>query len=181
MQHNNIKQISERSFHANVHLFVLRIDDNPLNCDCQLAWIKQNHIKIHHIKANCDSPSRLKGKSIKKLLISEFDCNISEGTVSKLETESKTIPKLEINNDVKIHNIIGSSLVLDCSESNDVFWFFKNEKVNFIEDNHYRKLSNGSLKIDFLMRKDNGNFYCQKNNGKIISSYSLEILGIKLR
>ncbi|KAH7983728.1 hypothetical protein HPB52_013982 [Rhipicephalus sanguineus] len=46
----------------------ITIDDNPLMCDCRLAWLRGRNSKVHtRGYPKCDSPPRLKGKLLHDL------------------------------------------------------------------------------------------------------------------
>ncbi len=53
----------------------VHVEGNPWHCDCDLAWMADEHNVVESEFLVCASPDRLKGFPIKELRDRDFECN----------------------------------------------------------------------------------------------------------
>ncbi|KAL7302319.1 hypothetical protein TKK_0004982 [Trichogramma kaykai] len=92
---NKLETLKEGTFHGLPLLRQLDVSSNPWKCDCNLFWfsywIQNNSIKINPAP-ECDSPSNLKGKLVKKLkIIKEFECNWSTPSIEIVPDQNQVV------------------------------------------------------------------------------------------
>ncbi|GFY62203.1 hypothetical protein TNIN_135131 [Trichonephila inaurata madagascariensis] len=72
LRSNNIVVLPESAFFGVTKLQFFQLDDNPITCDCRLAWLIRN--KPSAVSGKCNMPSKFKGKDIKDIdLLSIFN------------------------------------------------------------------------------------------------------------
>ena len=74
---NNIRAIEEGTLDNLKTSTNLHLGNNPLICDCNLAWIKRINGKESSV-AKCDYPERAKGRSIMDMKYEDFTCEGGE-------------------------------------------------------------------------------------------------------
>lgn len=79
---NRIRRLDSLLLRAFSSLAELRLDGNPLQCDCDIAWLRELYETAGRDGFQgeafplCDSPLRLRGKSFEKLSPSDFRCSV---------------------------------------------------------------------------------------------------------
>ncbi|GIY73024.1 LRRCT domain-containing protein [Caerostris darwini] len=75
VSNNKISKLTESMFSKLKHpLISFKIEDNPLNCDCDLRWIP-TVIEKFDVYGSCTKPDRLKGKRLGQLTSRDFVCH----------------------------------------------------------------------------------------------------------
>jgi hypothetical protein len=76
LDHNNLTSLQKDAFEGLAKLKHITLGDNPLICDCHLAWLYQWLRKAPKSasQARCNSPYHLRDKAIDEVLESEFKC-----------------------------------------------------------------------------------------------------------
>jgi len=129
MSGNQITTIEYGAFTHLANIQKIDLTENPLSCDCHLAWML-DWIDVAGAKARCSSPPSFENLMLKKLKVKDLTCDVP------------IIPTLSKSNAVFNFNIIpnkpqiafeGDSLRLQCFVgviTNDILirWFF-NEKL----------------------------------------------------
>ncbi|GFY69000.1 hypothetical protein TNIN_319691 [Trichonephila inaurata madagascariensis] len=72
LRSNNIVVLPESAFFGVTKIQFFQLDDNPITCDCRLAWLIRN--KPSAVSGKCNMPSKFKGKDIKDIDVNFFDC-----------------------------------------------------------------------------------------------------------
>ena len=89
LSNNKIATIEDNPF-ANLpkckDVFCLRLQNNPFNCDCNLAWLRSFADKIEGDKSQwkCSKPQSVSGKSLVSLNVDQFCCE--SGNMTKCRT-----------------------------------------------------------------------------------------------
>lgn len=75
LQYNRIQNLPSGAFYNLPELKILRLDQNPLNCSCRMAWIidmvDKNSLQV---SADCLFPVAMFGKPIKGLTPEDLHC-----------------------------------------------------------------------------------------------------------
>ncbi|KAL1130294.1 hypothetical protein AAG570_013232, partial [Ranatra chinensis] len=77
LNNNNLSWLAADIFSELVRLRALRLSENRLGCDCQLAWLAEwlrRHPRLA-LYTRCFSPNQLKGQTIADLHQQEFKCS----------------------------------------------------------------------------------------------------------
>uniref|UniRef100_A0A8C8RSF3 Ig-like domain-containing protein n=1 Tax=Pelusios castaneus TaxID=367368 RepID=A0A8C8RSF3_9SAUR len=157
---NALRTLEEGVFHSVGNLEVLRLDRNPLACDCRLLWIirRRRRLNFGGQQPACMSPKIVKGKAFKDfsdvILPSHFTCRMAK-------IPDKTPQQVSIEE--------GSKATLICKGEGDphptIYWVSPHNIR--LESNHkgrMRVFSDGTLEIDYALAQDSGAYQCVASN-----------------
>ena len=84
LQNNNLTTIPEDAFKYHSGPLIIHLSNNPLNCDCNLAWLRSYDPskKILGSKTSwtCSGPKKVAGRGFMDIKLDEFCCDNSEST-----------------------------------------------------------------------------------------------------
>ncbi|GAB1607643.1 uncharacterized protein LOC106869296 [Argonauta hians] len=106
LNNNNFKYLSEEWYYLLKNFEHVRLENNPMHCNCELTWLYRMFINNSNLFSkdelmSCGSPRRLKSKTFDMLTVEDFQCQlpIFEGVdvlvgphVGKLSCRAKADP-----------------------------------------------------------------------------------------
>ncbi|KAM3825152.1 leucine-rich repeat and immunoglobulin-like domain-containing nogo receptor-interacting protein 4 [Vipera latastei] len=156
---NHLQTLEERVFHSVGNLEVLRLDRNPLACDCRLLWILKRRQRLNfEAQMPVCAVSSEGGEKIfhdfSRALPQHFTCR-------KSTIEDKALQK------VLVHE--GEQASLTCSSDGDpppiISWLNpQNVTLDSTHKGRSTVLPNGTLKIQFALPEDSGLYHCVASN-----------------
>uniref|UniRef100_K7FNT2 Ig-like domain-containing protein n=1 Tax=Pelodiscus sinensis TaxID=13735 RepID=K7FNT2_PELSI len=157
---NALRTLEEGVFHSVGNLEILRLDRNPLACDCRLLWIirRRRRLSFGGQQPACASPTTVKGKVFKDfsdvLLPSHFTCR-------KSNIPDKTPQWVSVQE--------GGKATLTCRGEGDphptIYWVSPhNIRLDSNHKGHVRVLADGTLEIDYTLAQDSGAYQCVASN-----------------
>ncbi|KAM6434401.1 leucine-rich repeat and immunoglobulin-like domain-containing nogo receptor-interacting protein 4 [Liasis olivaceus] len=156
---NNLQTLEERVFHSVGNLEVLRLDKNPLACDCRLLWIikRRQRLNFESQLPICATRSEEGEKLFHKFssaLPHHFTCR-------KSKIENKTLQKVIVNE--------GEQANLTCNSDGDppprISWVNpQNITLDSTRKGRTTVLSDGTLKIQYALPEDSGLYRCVASN-----------------
>ncbi|XP_063173020.1 leucine-rich repeat and immunoglobulin-like domain-containing nogo receptor-interacting protein 4 [Candoia aspera] len=156
---NNLRTLEERVFHSVGNLEVLRLDKNPLACDCRLLWIikRRQRLNFEAQLPICATSSEEGEKVFHKFsstLPHHFTCR-------KSKIENKMLQKVIVNE--------GEQANLTCNSDGDppprISWVSpQNLTLDSTRKGRTTVLSDGTLKIQYALPEDSGLYRCIASN-----------------
>ncbi|XP_058015765.1 leucine-rich repeat and immunoglobulin-like domain-containing nogo receptor-interacting protein 4 [Ahaetulla prasina] len=157
---NHLRTLEERVFHSVGNLEVLRLDQNPLACDCRLLWIlkRRQRLNFEAQLPICATSSEEGGEKVfhdfSSALAHHFTCR-------KSTIENKTFQK------VVVHE--GEQANLTCSSDGDpppsISWVNpQNITLDSTGKGRSTVLPDGTLKILYVLLEDSGLYRCVASN-----------------
>ncbi|XP_042296400.1 leucine-rich repeat and immunoglobulin-like domain-containing nogo receptor-interacting protein 4 [Sceloporus undulatus] len=155
---NDLQTLEEKVFHSVGNLEVLRLDQNPLVCDCRLLWIVRRRRRLNfESQPVCSTNSTGKGKTFHKFSQvppGHFRCR-------KPTIEDKALQRVNVDE--------GGQANLTCKSDGDppptVSWV---SPQNITLDTRHKGrmvvLPDGTLKILYALAEDSGSYHCLANN-----------------
>ena len=127
LDNNNIKAIEFGAFNHLPSIKRIDISDNPLICDCNLAWLL-DWLEVAGTRAQCDSPPSLHQVMVRKLKSSQLTCDVPIIPTIGDQRGTKPVIDMEITPHRPQISFAGDSLKLDCHVgllTNDILirWF----------------------------------------------------------
>lgn len=158
---NNLRTLEESVFHSVGNLEVLRLDRNPLACDCRLRWIirRRRRLNFEAQQPACASPSTVEGKVFKEfseVLLDHFTCR-------KSTIMDKTPQRVSVEE--------GGQAMLTCKSDGDplptVSWVSPHKiHLDTSRKGRMRVLSDGTLEIQYALPRDSGSYQCIASNAE---------------
>ncbi|XP_070622150.1 leucine-rich repeat and immunoglobulin-like domain-containing nogo receptor-interacting protein 4 [Erythrolamprus reginae] len=156
---NHLRTLEERVFHSVGNLEVLRLDQNPLACDCRLLWILKRRQRLNFeaqlpICATSSEGGEKVFHDFSSALAHHFTCR-------KSMIENKTFQK------VVVHE--GEQANLTCSGDGDpppiISWVSpQNITLDSTSKGRSTILPDGTLKIQYVQLEDGGTYRCVASN-----------------
>uniref|UniRef100_UPI003BB94F83 leucine-rich repeat and immunoglobulin-like domain-containing nogo receptor-interacting protein 4 n=1 Tax=Pogona vitticeps TaxID=103695 RepID=UPI003BB94F83 len=156
---NSLQTLEENVFHSVGNLEVLRLDRNPLACDCRLLWIvrRRQRLNFEARQPVCAINSTTKGKVFHRF----SDISPGHFRCRKSKIEDKTLQTVNVEE--------GDEANLTCKSGGDppptVSWVSpQNVTLNTSHKGRLAVLSDGTLKIQYALPEDNGQYLCIATN-----------------
>ncbi|XP_067831994.1 leucine-rich repeat and immunoglobulin-like domain-containing nogo receptor-interacting protein 1 [Heptranchias perlo] len=157
---NRLETLEESVFHSSGSLATLRLDANPLSCDCRLLWlvVRRTQLNFQGHEPVCASPEPVRGVAFKDfgaiLLPGHFAC-------SKARIPDKMLQAVTVGE--------GESTSFRCEAKGDptpaIEWSTPQQQVlNSANSGRLRVLSDGSLEIWYAQTQDTGTYQCTASN-----------------
>ncbi|XP_055701010.1 peroxidasin isoform X2 [Phlebotomus papatasi] len=154
LYNNRLTTIPEGLLNGPRSLRRLRLDGNPLECDCRLLWLVKalvNPRTTFQVAATCSSPSDLAGKNI--YVVKETDLHCSK---------PKIVPPPK-----SLRAPLGQSVTIPCQASGspipDIIWMRNFNEVDK-RDPRIHVMPNGTIEIANTTQEDFGSYECIARN-----------------
>ncbi|XP_062394828.1 leucine-rich repeat and immunoglobulin-like domain-containing nogo receptor-interacting protein 4b [Sardina pilchardus] len=155
---NRLTTLEESAFHSVGNLQILRLDRNPLACDCRLLWVARRRLRLDFDGRQpvCSAPERARGRRI-----SDF----SEGELPVVFTcRQAYIP------DRRPQEVLaeeGTTALFDCRAEGyplpSITWL-STQQTMLTSMGRIRVLANGSLEVRYAQVQDSGTYMCLATN-----------------
>ena len=134
LNNNNIKTIEFGAFNHLPSIKKFDISDNPLICDCNIAWLL-DWMDVAGTKAQCESPSALHNIMMRKLKSADLTCDVPIIPSRGDQRNNKAVIEMKITPDRPQISFEGDSLQLDCHVgllTNDILfrWFHNSTQLS---------------------------------------------------
>ncbi|KAL2080016.1 hypothetical protein ACEWY4_023809 [Coilia grayii] len=171
---NELVTLEEGSFHSVGNLEVLRLDDNPLACDCRLLWVMRRRLRLNFDgrPPTCNTPLQVQGRAFQDFTKSEipsvFTCRppriISRRPQEVRVEEGHTVPLLCRANGDPVPSIL---------------WLGP-KRTKLSPTGRIRVLPDGSLEVRYAQVHDTGTYVCIASNaaGNDTFPVSLRVRGL---
>lgn len=167
---NHLSTLEETVFQEVGALQVLRLDANPLDCDCRLFWVLKRHLHLNTDgqPPSCTSPVQMQGRTFQEFTESElpvlFICRPARILNQKPQ-------------EVRVHE--GQTILFLCQVDGDplpsVIWISP-QRTLLPTTGRIRVLPNGTLEVRYAQVQDSGIYYCFASNGAGNDSISVSLL-----
>ncbi len=160
LSNNGLVTLEEGSFHSVNTLETLRVDGNPLSCDCRLLWILQRRKTLNFDRKSpvCSTPVELRGKALSTFsdsaLFDHFTCQRPKIRNRKLQQ-------------LTAHE--GQVVSFVCRAEGDptpvIFWISpQRRRITTKSTGRVIVLSEGTLEIRYAQVTDSGTYICIASN-----------------
>ncbi|XP_028327631.1 leucine-rich repeat and immunoglobulin-like domain-containing nogo receptor-interacting protein 4b [Gouania willdenowi] len=155
---NQLTTLEESAFHSVGNLQILRLDGNPLACDCRLLWVVRRRLRLNFDghQPSCTSPD-----AVRRRVFREF----SEKELPKLFTCRPARIMDRKPRDARVEE--GSTVLLSCKAEGDpspsITWISSHKNV-VTSTGRIRVLANGTLEVRFAQVQDSGTYQCLASN-----------------
>ncbi|XP_063001881.1 leucine-rich repeat and immunoglobulin-like domain-containing nogo receptor-interacting protein 4 [Elgaria multicarinata webbii] len=156
---NDLRTLEEGVFHSVGNLEVLRLDRNPLACDCRLLWIirRRRRLNFEAQPPICATNSTRAGKVFHKF----SDVPPGHFTCRKPTIEDKSPQGVSVEE--------GSQANFTCRSDGDpppiVFWVSpQNQTLDASRKGRIMVLPDGTLRIQYALPEDSGLYRCVASN-----------------
>lgn len=155
---NQLTTLEESAFHSVGNLQVLRLDGNPLACDCRLLWVVRRRLRLNFDghQPTCSAPDGVK--------LREFR-DFSEKELSRIFTCRPARIMDRRPQEARVEE--GTTVLFSCKADGDPFpsitWISSNKNVIF-PTGRVRVLPNGTLEVRFAQVQDSGTYQCLAGN-----------------
>ncbi|XP_063042235.1 leucine-rich repeat and immunoglobulin-like domain-containing nogo receptor-interacting protein 4a [Engraulis encrasicolus] len=171
---NELVTLEEGVFHSVGNLEVLRLDDNPLACDCRLLWVMRRRLRLSFDGAppTCYTPLQVQGRTFQDFAESEmpglFTCRP---------------PRIVSRRPQEIRVEEGHTVPLVCKANGDpvpsIVWLGP-KRTRLSPTGRIRILPDGSLEVRYAQVHDAGTYLCIASNaaGNDTFPVSLRVRGL---
>ncbi|XP_043935870.1 leucine-rich repeat and immunoglobulin-like domain-containing nogo receptor-interacting protein 4 [Protopterus annectens] len=157
---NFLTTLEEGAFHSVGNLETLRLDGNPLSCDCRLLWIirRRRRLNFDGKQPSCNSPANVQGKMFKDfadiVLPPQFTCQ-------KPRIRNKTYRQVT----TREGETVTFSCIADGNPVPEIFWMSpKKTLLSATSSGRFWVLRDGTLQIRYAQIQDSGMYLCIANN-----------------
>lgn len=155
---NRLTTLEESAFHSVGNLQTLRLDRNPLACDCRLLWVARRRLRLDFDGRQpvCSQPERARGRRLG---------DFSEGELPVVFTcRSAYIPNRRPQ---EVLTEEGTTALFDCraegSPPPSITWL-STQQTLLTSMGRIRVLANGSLEVRYAQVQDSGTYMCLATN-----------------
>nr|XP_023686203.1 leucine-rich repeat and immunoglobulin-like domain-containing nogo receptor-interacting protein 1 isoform X2 [Paramormyrops kingsleyae] len=152
---NHLPTLEEAVFRSVGNLETLRLDSNPLACDCRLLWLVRRRLRLNFDghQPSCASPYPVQGLGFSEVLLPGiFTCRRARILNRRPQA-------------VKVEE--GHTVLLFCSGDGDpmpiIIWLTPQRRV-VSTNGRIRVLNNGTLEVRYAQLQDDGTYVCVASN-----------------
>lgn len=155
---NQLSTLEESVFQSVGTLQILRLDGNPLACDCRLFWVLQHHLHLNTDgqPPSCALPVKMQGRTFQEFTESELP-------VFFICTPARILDRKQ--QEVHVHE--GQTVLFHCLVEGDpspsVIWVSP-QRTLLPTTGRIRVLPNGTLEVRYIQVQDSGIYYCFASN-----------------
>ncbi|XP_062848540.1 leucine-rich repeat and immunoglobulin-like domain-containing nogo receptor-interacting protein 4b [Trichomycterus rosablanca] len=168
---NRLTTLEESAFHSVGNLQTLRLDRNPLTCDCRLLWVVRRRLRLNfdNRQPSCTAPDRVRKREFR---------DFSEAELSKLFVCRPAYIKNQKPQEASVDE--GANVQFECKAEGHpppfITWLSP-KQTSFNSMGRIRVLANGSLEVRYAQVQDTGTYLCVAGNaaGKDTISASLQV------
>lgn len=160
LSNNRLVTLEEASFHSVNNLETLRMDGNPLSCDCRLIWMLQHHKKLKFDGKSpvCAAPVEVQGKAL-----SSFS---DSGLFEHLTCQRPKIRNRKLQH-LSAHE--GQVVSFFCQAEGEpapiIFWISpQRRRITTKSTGRIIVLPEGTLEIRYTQVTDSGTYICIASN-----------------
>ncbi|XP_041098993.1 LOW QUALITY PROTEIN: leucine-rich repeat and immunoglobulin-like domain-containing nogo receptor-interacting protein 4b [Polyodon spathula] len=173
---NELPTLEEGVFHSVGNLETLRLDGNPLACDCRLLWLIRRRLRLNFDgrQPSCFTPESARGREFKDfteiLFPGHFTCRRSR----IIDRKPQVVQTDE-----------GNTVLFSCQADGDpapkISWLTP-QKTVVTPSGRVRVLLDGSLEVRYAQVQDGGSYQCVASNaaGNDSLPVSLQVRGFNL-
>ncbi|XP_028820409.1 leucine-rich repeat and immunoglobulin-like domain-containing nogo receptor-interacting protein 1 [Denticeps clupeoides] len=158
VSYNQLVTLEESAFHSIGNLEILRLEGNPLACDCRLLWIVRRRLRLHfdgHPPV-CAEPVQVQGRVFQDFteveLPSLFTCR--QARILRRKPQEVRVDE-------------GHTVLLYCKADGDptpsIAWLSPKHTL-LSSSGRIRVLANGSLEVRYAQVHDSGSYLCIASN-----------------
>ncbi|XP_051576911.1 leucine-rich repeat and immunoglobulin-like domain-containing nogo receptor-interacting protein 4b [Myxocyprinus asiaticus] len=171
---NRLSTLEESVFHSVGNLQTLRLDRNPLACDCRLLWVvrRRRRLDFDGRQPTCSAPYQVQKKAFR-------DFSEAELPVIFICRQAKIV-----NRQLQDASVVeGMNVQFDCKAdgypSPSINWLSA-QQTPLSSVGRIRVLANGSLEVRYAQVQDSGTYLCTAANaaGNDSFSVSLQVEGL---
>lgn len=155
---NRLTTLEESAFHSVGNLQMLRLDRNPLACDCRLLWVARRRLRLDFDgrQPTCAAPERARGRRIG---------DFSEGELPVVFTCLQAYIPDRRPQEVLTEE--GTTALFDCKAEGyplpSITWL-STQQTMLTSMGRIRVLANGSLEVRYAQVQDSGTYMCLATN-----------------
>ncbi|KAL2084372.1 hypothetical protein ACEWY4_019890 [Coilia grayii] len=155
---NRLATLEESAFHSVGNLQMLRLDRNPLACDCRLLWVARRRVRLDFDgrQPTCAIPERVRGRRIG---------DFSEGELPVVFTCRQSYIPDRRPQEVLVEE--GTTALFHCRADGypapSVTWL-STQQTMLTSMGRIRVLANGSLEVRYAQVQDSGTYMCLATN-----------------
>ncbi|KAL1254835.1 hypothetical protein QQF64_012896 [Cirrhinus molitorella] len=170
---NRLSTLEDSAFHSVAPLEVLRLDGNPLACDCRLLWVMRRRpwLRFEGRSPTCVTPVPVQGRTF---------ADFTEVEIPRVFTCRQARVLTRKPQDVRTDE--GHTVLFFCAADGDpspsITWL--NPKRSVLSGSgRIRVLANGTLEVRYAQVQDSGYYLCIASNaaGNDSVSVSLRVRG----
>ncbi|XP_066538608.1 leucine-rich repeat and immunoglobulin-like domain-containing nogo receptor-interacting protein 4b [Hoplias malabaricus] len=170
---NRLTTLEESAFHSVGNLQTLRLDRNPLTCDCRLLWVVRRLVRLNFDgrQPTCLAPDKERKQEFRAFLELEipkvFICRQAKILAKQIQ---------EANVDE------GTNIQFECKADGyppPFITWISPQQTSVSSTGRIRVLANGSLEVRYAQMQDSGTYLCTAANaaGNDSISASLQVRG----
>lgn len=155
---NRLTTLEESAFHAVGNLQTLRLDRNPLTCDCRLLWVVRRRLRLNFDghQPTCSAPDRGRKREFREFSEAEFSKVFICRQACILER------KLQ---EAKVDE--GTNVQFECKADGypppTITWLSP-QQTPFSSTGRIRVHANGTLEVRYAQVQDTGTYLCVATN-----------------
>ncbi|KAG9345300.1 hypothetical protein JZ751_009846 [Albula glossodonta] len=171
---NQLPTLEEGALHSVGNLETLRLDGNPLACDCRLLWVVRRRLRLDFDghQPTCSAPDVVRGRDFR---------GFTEAELPGLFTCRQARILDHTSQDVTVEE--GSRVLFHCMADGDpspsITWV-TSQHAALLPTGRLRVLTNGTLEVRYALVHDSGSYLCTASNaaGNDSLSVSLQVTGL---
>ncbi|KAJ7985556.1 hypothetical protein DPEC_G00353310 [Dallia pectoralis] len=155
---NHLRTLEESAFHSVGNLQVLRLDRNPLACDCRLLWLvrRRQRLSFDGRQPTCSTPDMVREREFR---------DFSEKELSRLFVCRQARIVGRRSHEVRVEE--GTTVLFSCKADGDPrpsFTWLSPQRSLLSSTGRIRVLSNGTLEVRYAQVQDSGTYQCTAGN-----------------